>query len=403
MRSGALIKSNNLPVQMYSVIVAILPLLATYASGIPGLTVADVALAVCVVMTLVGGYSKQNRFVLRPTLIVLALYMIVLFGLVTVTTQEEPEIGNIVVRVIRYFFYLAVIAISSVRMLDLRICKQMVRLVAILGTVYILLQYLLYYLFGYVLRGFLPFLDLYVEGYAVQDYGKVYSTMMYRPTSFFLEPAHFARYAVIGLALYLFDDRHISLKQILGATFVSGGILLSTSAQGYLLMAVVWGGFLVHRIRDIRVRWVRNAFYLLIPFLPLLLMMILQIPFVQTAVERALNIDIASENTALGARTGGFLFFFELPPLYKLIGMGFGVVPEGVWVSSAVYWLYGAGIFVFLLYCLYGLRCLLRVGGSARYILLVFLLLFITDDSFYSYMCVLFVSLSLLKPVEVDG
>ena len=65
MRSGALIKSNNLPVQMYSVIVAILPLLATYASGIPGLTVADVALAVCVVMTLVGGYSKQNRFVLR--------------------------------------------------------------------------------------------------------------------------------------------------------------------------------------------------------------------------------------------------------------------------------------------------------------------------------------------------
>jgi hypothetical protein len=393
-------RPTELPVRIYSVVVAVLPVLASYASGIPGFSVADVALALCAVMAVLGGYSKRNDFVVKPTMIMIAMYLIVLLSLVSMLTQSKPEMGNVLIRTIRYFFYLAVIAICSVRMLDLSYCKRLVKIVAILGAAYIMLQYLLYGLFGFVLRGFLPFLNLYVEDYALRDYESVYSLTMYRPTSFFLEPAHFARYAVVGVTLFLFDDKKLTAKNVMAAVFISVGILLSTSAQGYLLMALVWLICLLRRIKDAESSGLKGLLICVILLLPVLLVLLMQIPIIQSAVTRALNIDITSKNTALGARLGGINSFLELPFGYKLIGMGFGVVPERVWLSSAVYWLYGSGVFVFAIYVIYAGICLKKTRGVERYILLIFMVLFISDDSFYSYMCVLFITLSLLRPVE---
>lgn len=398
-------QNNPLPfgIRCYSVVVALLPVLASYASGIPGFSAADVVLVLCCVMAVLGNHSRRiNAFTVRPVLIVIALYLIVLFNLVTSLVQPKPEYGNMVIRTIRYFFYLAVVVICSGHMLDLALCRKAIKVVALLASFYIFLQYAMYTLLGVILRGYLPFLNLYVEGYASTDYATLYSSM-YRPTSFFLEPAHFARYAVVGVAILLFDGKKLTAQTVLAAVFVSAAVLVSTSAQGYLLLALVWLICLVTRTRDLESDGLKGIFFLTALAFPLLMMGILQLPFVQNAVARALNIDfsnLSNENTAMGARLGGFAYYLELPVLHQIIGMGFGVVPQGGWLSSAPYWLYGSGCIVFGLYLIYGLICLGKTRGAAQIICLLFLILFFTDDSFYNYLCVLFISLACLDPCE---
>lgn len=398
-------QNNPLPfgIRFYSVVVALLPVLASYASSVPGFSMADVVLALCCAGAVLGGSRrKTNEFTVKPVLIVIALYLILLFNLVTALVQRSPEYGNMAIRTIRYFFYLAVVVICSCHMLDLALCKKTVKIVALLASGYIFLQYVFFTLFGVILRGYLPFLNLYVEGYATTDYASLYA-VMYRPTSFFLEPAHFARYAVVGVALLLFDGEKLTAQNVAGAVFASAAVLVSTSAQGYLLLALVWLLCLLIRTKDLESDGLKGLFFIAALMLPLLLMGILQLPFVQSAVARALNIDftnLSNENTAIGARLGGFSYYLELPVLHRIIGMGFGVVPLDGWLSSAPYWLYGSGCIVFGLYLIYALILLGKTRGSARIIGLLFLILFFTDDSFYNYLCVLFISLACLQPVR---
>lgn len=379
-----------------------LPFFASYASGIPGFSVADVLLVVCCAFAIVDRNSKRiNGYFVFPTLIVVALFLITLFNSLTVMLQRRPELDNILIRTIRYFFYLAIVAICSRRKLNLEMCRRWIKCICLIATCYILAQYILYTFAGIILRGYLPFLKLYVGGYATTDYSSLYESM-YRPTSFFLEPAHYARYMLIGVALYLFDGNNLTLRQIVAAVFISVGILISTSAQGYVLLALLWLLCLFIRTKTIESKNLRTMVYLVCILLPIILFAIVQFPFVQHTLLRAFNIDatnLANENTAFGARIGGFEYYLNLPTVYQVIGMGFGVVPKSVWMSSAAYWLYGSGFIVFALYITYALRCLVSSHGSAKIIGLLFLALFFTDDSFYSYMCVLFISLSCLKPI----
>ena len=398
MRSG----NKRWGMGLYSILVAALPLLATYASGIPGFSMADAALAGCCVLAVLGEYRRIHDFTVRPVPVILALYLILLFNILTALVQPEPELANMFIRTIRYFFYLFVVAFCSRRMLDLELCRKAVRVIALLGTVYIFLQYALYTGLGLVLRGYLPSLKLYVEGYAATDYETLYQTM-YRPTSFFLEPAHYARYGALAVALFLFDGEKLGTRSVLGAMFLSLGILLSTSAQGYVLVAVVWGLCLLTRLQALETPTLRGLFFGLGLAMPLLALGLLELPFVRETLDRALNIDfsnLANENTALGARLGGFGAWMDLPLLHQFIGMGFGVVPEVGWLSSAAYFLYGSGGLVLVLYLIYGILCVARTRGTARVVGVLFLLLLFSDDSFYSYLCVLFISLACLSSRE---
>ena len=390
--------------KLYSALVALLPIFASYASGIPGFSMADGILIICCLISILSGNKiKRNKFIVRPTLIAVALYLIVFFDLLTVVFQQRPEITNIFIRTIRYFFYLFVVAACSIKYFDLTVGQQYVKCICFFATCYIIIQYLTYSVFSLILPGYLPFIDLYVD-YSSTDYAALYA-VMFRPTSFFLEPAHYARYMLIGVVFCLFYGENVVKKQILLAVFISIGILISTSAQGYVLLAMEWLLFLLFRIKNIKSRKLRMTIYTIVALLPLMLMGIMQFSFVQKTLFRALNIDVsnlANENTAFGARLGGFLYYLELDPIYQFIGKGFGVVPEKGWLSSAAYWLYGSGIIVFVLYLFYAVKVLTRSTGSSRIIALLFLILFFTDDSFYSYMCVLFISISCIQPVRSE-
>lgn len=381
--------------KIYSLCVALLPVFATYASGIPGFSVADIILVIFTGYALICGRKDENRFSCNIELLFLGMFLIVLFDFISFFSPDAQTI-DVIIRTIRYFFYILCFVYTSRKLIYVEALIKYVQIVSVCAVVFILIQYVMYRFFGVIISGFLSGLKLYVAQYATTNYAAHYQ-MMYRPTSFFLEPAHFARYATIGLTLYLWD-KELSIKKVIIAVFISCGILLSTSSQGYLLMAIVWALFLLVQVKRIKNKNLKKLIYIAIPLAPIVLMMIFKLPAVQSTIARTLAGDIDNKNTAIGARLSGFLFYSEMSVLEKIFGNGFGSIPNKAWLSSAAYWLYGSGVIVFIIYVIFMVSSIFKVKNSQRIILFIFFILFFSDDSFYSYMCVLFFSLSLLSP-----
>ena len=76
------------------------------------------------------------------------------------------------------------------------------------------------------------------EGYAGLRYSATSVIGLFRPTAFFLEPAHLAQYCLVGLIIVLFDKRDaVSLKIGL---LITTGIVLTTSGMGISFCALIW-------------------------------------------------------------------------------------------------------------------------------------------------------------------
>lgn len=391
---------------LFSVFVAWLPLFASYYSYIPGFSVADIILTMFVALTLACKVREKNEFIVKPNIIYLAMYLIVVFSLVSLIIQKKALVFDVAIRIIRYFFYLSAVAVCGKRIFDAEITKRHIKLVSVLATVYVIIQYFLYTIFGYILKGFVTFWPLYESGYSSRNYA-YYFNMMFRPTSFFLEPAHFSRYAAIGIAICLFEKEKITGKRLFAAVFITIGVLISTSSQGYALLVVIWFIWVSKQLKGKANKWFRIVLILAVIASPIIIIKILpkllQIEFISDTIRRTFTGSLADKNTAIGARLGGVLEYIKLPLGYKIIGMGFGSIIDGVWFSSYIYFLYGAGVIVFVLYAVYLLMVYKSTSGLKRVIFILFAILFITDDSFYSYMCIIFISLAFLKRKSNDN
>lgn len=383
--------------KLYTLCVAIVPMLAMYASGIPGFSLADVVLFMFTFIAALN-FSREdnNKFGGDVKWLFCGMVLILAFDVV-VMLVDSKNLYDVIIRTVRYGFYIFCFAFTSKKLIDVELLKKYVKNITLLSTLYIFLQYVMYKLGGIVLRGFIPWLPLYNEEYALRDYETLYQTM-YRPTSLFLEPAHFSRYAIIGLIIILWRS-DLNFKDILLGVMVSFGVLLSTSSQGYLLLAVVWLLFALTRATKIKSDVVKLIIIIGVMCAPVLIYIIFTLPYVQETILRSLSGSISDSNSALGGRLSGFLHFGDLSWFNKIFGAGFGNIPESGWLSSAAYWLYGGGIIIFAIYLIFLLASLVKLKRENKMIFLIVFILFFSDDSFYSSMCVLFYSLSLLTEV----
>ncbi len=382
----------------FSILVALLPILATYASGIPGFSFADICLFLFFCLSFLFKGSLNNYKVSINSLI-LGLFLIAFFSFISCIKGFPLSNIDVIIRTIRYVFYILVLLTAGKKFLNISILIEFVKRIAILGSFFIIFQTLMYYSFGIVIKGFFSFFPLYVEHYSEYDYASAYKILnMYRPTSFFLEPAHYSRYCAIAIVLFLFCNKEIDKKSFFGSILCLIGVILSTSSQGYFLVGIIFVLFLFTRINKVKSRSLKSLLLFILILFPIFLFFLFKSPIIQATLTRTLSGSISNDKSALGARMGGFLSYLDLPLINMLIGTGFGNVPVDVWLSSAAYWLYGSGIIVFIVYLYFLLKSFFKLDTIGRYILFIIFFLFFTDDSFYSYMIVLFFSFILFCP-----
>lgn len=381
--------------ELYTIFIATLPLFSVYASGVPGFTLGDIILfAFFLYRIFIGVKNKSINISTKLWPIVLLVVMMLVLSIISMFGQNQVDAYSVGIRIIRrVFYYLSVVLVSS-EWFDADYGKKVIVSVGKVGTIYLFIQYIAYYVGHIVLHGYLPFLPVYHENYAQLDYQALYHNM-FRPTSFLLEPAHFARYLCIPLILTVFDGNRE--KKWLWAFVMSGAIIASTSGTGMICVAFIWGIWLFKNlISAFRTGKIDIKNIVLFIVLTGIVHFSIKSDIVQSTIQRITNTRLTDINTAGGARFRGYLQYFQLPLFNLIVGKGYGSTPDTVlvtWFSGASYILYGCGLIGFLVCVLMFIKLFDTYSDVAqRALCIIFFLLFFVDDCFMSHVSVTFLT-----------
>lgn len=380
---------------IYTLFIVLLPLFSVYASGLPGFTMGDIILFIFFIYRLCTGIRNGDLSMGTKMLpIMLLVVMIPVITFISLFGQSQIDSYSIIIRIVRRCFYYMSVAIVSGEWFDANYAKKAIIEVGKIGAIYLFLQYIAFYGGNIILHGYLSFLPVYHDSYTQLDYQDLYSNM-FRPTSFLLEPAHFARYVSVPLVFLLYDTQ--KRGKWIWSFILSAAMVASTSGTGMICVVLIWGIWIINNLKNAIITGkIRTKYIAILLFIAVAVMISLGNDFIQLTINRIRNSNLIDINTAGGARFRGYLQYFQLPPFNLIFGMGYGSTPNtslATWFSGASYMLYGCGIVGFLI-CIYlFIRLFFNSIKPAQKILcVVFFLLFFMDDCFMSHVSVLFFS-----------
>ncbi len=335
------VNKYSLEKYFYSFFIVIFPLLTIYRSPVPGLRLSTLLLLLITPLLIEKSLtrntlaSKTSKF-----FFLLCLYLFcstsfsVIFGSVI-----NNDISLIYFRLFNFIIIpILGVFIFSKRYFDLNLGLRILINITIVSSIFLIFQTTVFYTTGKLLSGvFLSYVD-YAQ-YAENDYS-AWAKHLYRPTSFFTEPAHFCQFAFVGLVYSLFGNEYIQNRN-LKALVISTAMILSTSVQGIMLVFLIWAIFIFSKSRQKK----NKLFY---AFLGIFLMTVViitafQFDFFVKAINRAITLNASGGNAFL-ARTSSISDFMALPFIHKIFGVGFGNPIPDQYFNSISYALYCTGV-----------------------------------------------------------
>lgn len=241
--------------------------------------------------------------------------------------------------------------------------KRTIVVISLLMSGVVITQTILYY-FGNVIIGdgrfFLIPMRQFMEKSVVNylTIGDMKHLGLFRPSSFFLEPAHHCQYCILGLCCTLFDRKAINRKSII----ISVGIILTTSGMGIIAMVVLWTLRFLLGLKKITYRkFLAIGGLLLIAILGFIYLYNAGGAFTAT-IDRLMG---RTEYNPFEGRLGTILHVYNLTGIDRWIGVGFENLPTygefntPVYMTSLVETMYCQGIIgIVLLIILYIKQCI---------------------------------------------
>ena len=115
------IDSIPAPARIFTFVVAFLPVFASYASGIPGFSLADMLLVAFTGLALMQPQiNVGNKYTVNLTLLIVGLGMILVFDLLAMLSHDVV-VYDVVIRTVRYFFYIFCALFTCKKMLSVLI------------------------------------------------------------------------------------------------------------------------------------------------------------------------------------------------------------------------------------------------------------------------------------------
>lgn len=223
-----------------------------------------------------------------------------------------------------------------------------IEIIAMAMTFVVAFQQLFYFFTGSSIttdRAFLlPFKDYFIDSvkYSVNGSLMVINGL-FRPSAFFLEPAHYSQFCLIGLATALANSTKLFDKK---AIIISIGIVLTTSGVGVVSTIVMWAlRFTVDGKKFSDKTLARIAVGSLLLIVVFLGLIALSDSF-KMAIMR-LFVSSGGHRSAFEGRLGSRSFLNELDPLELLIGMGYKNIPT-YGPNNVAYYMTGI---IELIYC----------------------------------------------------
>lgn len=316
------------PKKMMALFLALCPFFRHYS--LFGINVAMffiVCISICMIKINLqsNNYSLINQFAGISMVIFMFIYAVVDAMIVQVDNGEQLVSS---LRQIVLFFIMIIVSVNCFLDVEMRSLHNLcVENISIIMSIVIVLQYVLFYGFGVSLgheRAFLfPFQNLFiesVENYLSQSYMVIDG--LFRPSAFFLEPAHYSQYCILGLAsLFSTEKNFLTVKKVI----ISIGIFMTTSGIGIASVLAVWVLALYIENEKVTMNHVIKIVVITILMTVFFAVLYLAVPVFQSSVNRV--IAPGDGYNAFEGRLGSRFLIGTLQGVSFVFGKGFRNIP----------------------------------------------------------------------------
>ena len=342
--------------------------------------------------------------------IILFISFSIITSLLSIIIFNGAEI-DIIKRLIVTIFYviLSIICIKQ-GIIDRKLFIKVYCYAAIIASFAILLQYFFHYVLHknlYLLIGQLKLSPSNLQSFA--DYKNKYDLMYlynFRPTSFFLEPAHFAAYA--SPSIYILLNKNKKIKNILFAIIVSLSVILSTSGIGIVATMIIWAYYLLKNNENQKLKVITILVF------GIFIAVFVNNSIFDKSAERIRDINKDSESSINYRLLKGYKMYPKMQLYEQIFGIGLGGYESYVralgdeteldsneYMNSVSYILVSTGLIGFIIFCIYmsNIYKLFRSKNNTC-IFIVLITIYLTSSAIFSCNDVLLIVLGTLPIIE---
>lgn len=395
--------------KIYTFMILILPITYQYSSIVPGVSFGElillgtIFLCICFLTLTREKYNIVN--VIKNPFWLLLLHVIIA-SMVAAIIQDSFSATIVFTRIVRFAFYCFCAFIMSYYFFDLSIGIKLYKRLAVLATLFLILQVILYNFNGYMLPGTIPGIPM-VNDFTF-DSVKQSLSRFYRPMSFFTEPGFYARYVLPYLAYCLFNQSFESKynSSIKIALILTLGLLLSTSGQGILLGGLLWGLYFINKSYNLHAHTIRMKYLAIGLVLPITSIFVLRLDMIQKSLDRLWGGPMASSSLRIFR---GFAVYTQFPILEKIVGVGYGnagtyILDNSIYtpydfpgmpeyMNSVAYILTGTGVLGLIILLWAYIWMFKRTKGFNRILALLFIILSFQGGILISPIMIFYLSL----------
>mgnify|MGYP001089342825 CR=1 FL=1 len=375
-------------IKFSTLLVILSPFLGTYKIPYTPITIAEGGFTLLTVLFIIYLFRKRKFFLIREVKYYLTFIVYILFVSILVRGFLFEQIDNdFIFKWGQFLVYSMPIIFLSRNMFDFGFAVKYYTIITMLFSILVIIQFLSYNLFHFQLEGLIPFLNLNYPIESVAEYHQTIAmTGLYRPSSVFIEPAHFAQYASIGLALELFFVEKIRKSRKITAFIITVSIFLSGSGIGFVLVFVNWMIWFYREYLK-RLQIVKGYFVFFVGLIAISIFLS-QTSFFENFLYRVSTIGESTSSTGSLRVLRGYNIFLTESHTFKIFGIGLGNVGSylrmyGIrtpydgqlelgneYMNSLSYILVISGIIGFIIFTVFLISIFRRISIGERVILI---------------------------------
>ncbi len=400
--------------KIYTAIIALWPILNVYGTPIDGFGMGDLFVILLLPFVIISYFKNKKALDKTYKKLVVSIILFISFSIITsllsIIIFNGAEI-DIIKRLIVTIFYviLSIICIKQ-GIIDRKLFIKVYCYAAIIASFAILLQYFFHYVLHknlYLLIGQLKLSPSNLQSFA--DYKNKYDLMYlynFRPTSFFLEPAHFAAYA--SPSIYILLNKNKKIKNILFAIIVSLSVILSTSGIGIVATMIIWAYYLLKNNENQKLKVITILVF------GIFIAVFVNNSIFDKSAERIRDINKDSESSINYRLLKGYKMYPKMQLYEQIFGIGLGGYESYVralgdeteldsneYMNSVSYILVSTGLIGFIIFCIYmsNIYKLFRSKNNTC-IFIVLITIYLTSSAIFSCNDVLLIVLGTLPIIE---
>ncbi|MEA4888161.1 MAG: hypothetical protein VB070_01650 [Clostridiaceae bacterium] len=326
------VKRASLFQSLYSVSIALIPLL-TLIHPIAGLDTSSFLMLLFAAYILLRKLMQGNLLQINKEyagLLLWCVYIVITFTFGILLNTNNVGTAGAGATFFQVLFILAHVIVAGEGEYRFSLIRKTVVFVSVLASAIVIIQTLTFYLSGRLINP-IPYwmLNTNISNVYIHTANRVMSGL-YRPSAFFLEPAHMAQYVSVGIAFLIYVPSESRRKRdLVLAIMCSIALVLTTSGLGIATVFCIWLFYFQFSAASnpttSRSRLRKN--WLLIDIVGIALLVIIynylsRFAFFQSALGRVFTGQ--ERSGAIWGRLSSFGIFTELPLMSRIFGIGFG-------------------------------------------------------------------------------